>query len=131
VGTPLIYPFKLRLQDRGDGATIHTEFTVGYTFGIRLKLGKRPYKSNFFTIIPYGFGLGSTKYFYANSDSTYSEKTDAVSVTYYTGGVMWTVNKINFGLFAGRDAMIDEQNNWAYQGSWWFSFGLGFKFKND
>lgn len=131
VGTPLVFPYKLRLQDRGDGATITTDFTVGYTFGLRLKTGKLPFKQNFFTIIPYGFGLGSTKYFFENTDGTFSEKKDAVAITYYTGGIMWTVNKINFGLFAGRDAMIDKQNNWAHQGDWWFSFGLGFKFKTD
>ncbi len=131
VGTPLIYPFKLRLQDKGDGATITTDFTVGYTFGLRLKTSKLPYKQNFFTIIPYGFGLCSTKYFYQKSDGTYSDKKDGVAITYYTGGLLWTINKINIGLFAGRDAMIDKQNNWAYQGKWWYSFGLGYKFKTD
>jgi hypothetical protein len=131
IGTPLIFPFKLRTQDRGDGATISTEFTVGYTFGLRLKLSKQPYKQNFLTLVPYGFGLGSSKYFYKKDDGSYSSKTDGVAVSYYTGGLMLTSNKINFGLFAGKDAMIDKQNNWAYQGQWWFSFGLGFKFKAD
>ncbi len=131
VGTPLVFPYKLRLQDKGDGATITTDFTVGYTFGLRLKVGRVPYKQNFFTIIPYGFGLGSTKYFYQNSDTTYSEKKDGVAITYYTGGLLYTINKVNVGIFAGRDAMLDKQNNWAYQGKWWFSFGLGYKFKTD
>lgn len=131
IGTPLIFPFKLRLQDRGDGATITTDFTLGYTFGLRLKTSKFPFKQNFFTIIPYGFGVGATKYFYEKSDGTYSDKKDAVAITYYTGGLMYTVNRVNIGLFAGRDAMIDKQNNWAYQSDWWLSFGLGFKFKND
>ncbi|WP_223654105.1 hypothetical protein [Hymenobacter psoromatis] len=131
VGTPLIFPYKLRLQDKGDGASITTDFTVGYTFGLRLKTSSIPYKQNFFTIIPYGFGLGSTKYFYQKSDGTYSDKKDGVAITYYTGGLLWTINKVNVGLFAGRDAMIDKQNNWAYQGKWWLSFGLGYKFKTD
>ncbi len=131
VGTPLVFPYKLRLQDKGDGATITTDFTVGYTFGLRLKTSKIPYKQNFFTIIPYGFGLGSTKYFYQKNDGTYSEKKDGVAITYYTGGLLWTISKVNIGLFAGKDAMIDRQNNWAYQGKWWFSFGLGYKFKTD
>lgn len=131
VGTPLVFPYKLRLQDEGDGATITTDFTVGYTFGLRLKASPAPYKQNFFTIIPYGLGLGSTKYFYKKSDNTYSEKKDGVAITYYTGGLLYTINKVNVGVFAGRDAMIDKQNNWAYQGKWWFSFGLGYKFKTD
>lgn len=131
IGTPLIFPFKLRTQDRGDGATISTEFTIGYTFGLRLKLSKQPYKQNFLTIVPYGFGLGNSKYFYRKDDGSYSSKADAVAISYYTGGLMLTSNKINFGLFGGKDAMIDKQNNWAYQGQWWFSFGLGFKFKAD
>lgn len=131
VGTALVYPYKLRLQNKGDGATISTDFTVGYTFGLRLKLSKIPYKQNFITIVPYGFGLGSAKYFYKKDDGTYSDKKDGVAVTYYTAGLLWTVNKINFGAFGGRDAMIDKQNNWAYQGKWWFSIGLGYKFKTD
>lgn len=131
VGTPLVFPFKLRLQDKGDGAVISTDFTIGYTFGLRLKTSKIPYKANFFTIIPYGFGLGSTKYFYQKSDGTYSDKKDGVAVTYYTGGFLWTISKVNFGVFAGVDAMLDKQNNWAYQGKWWYSFGLGYKFKAD
>jgi hypothetical protein len=131
VGTPLIYPYKLRLQDKGEGASITTEFTVGYTFGLRLKLGSFPSKQNFFTIVPYGFGLGNTKYFYQQSDGTLTEKKDAVAITYYTGGILFTINKVNIGFFAGQDAMIDKQNNWAYQGNWWYSIGLGYKFKTD
>lgn len=131
VGTPLIYPYKLRLQDKGEGASITTDFTVGYTFGLRLKMGSFPSKQNFFTIIPYGFGLGNTKYFYQQSDGTLTEKKDAVAVTYYTGGILFTINKVNIGFFAGQDAMIDKQKNWAYQGNWWYSIGLGYKFKVD
>lgn len=131
VGTPLIYPYKLRLQDKGEGASITTDFTVGYTFGLRLKLGSFPSKQNFFTIIPYGFGLGNTEYFYQQADGSLTEKKDAVAITYYTGGILFTINKVNIGFFAGQDAMIDKQNNWAYQGNWWYSVGLGYKFKVD
>jgi hypothetical protein len=131
VGTPLVFPYKLRLQDKGDGATLTTDFTVGYTFGLRIKTSQLPYKQNFFTIIPYGFGLGTTKYYYQKSDGTYSDKKDGVAITYYTGGLLWTINKVNVGVFAGRDAMIDKQKDWAYQGTWWLSFGLGYKFKTD
>lgn len=86
VGTPLLFPYKLRLQDKGEGAIISTEFTVGYTFGLRLKTSKIPYKQNFFTVIPYGFGLCATKYYYQKADGTLSDKKDAVAITYYTGG---------------------------------------------
>jgi hypothetical protein len=130
VGTPLVFPFKLRLQDRGEGALISTDFTLGYTFGIRLKTSKLPFRQNFLTLVPYGFGLGSTKYFY-KTETGYSDKSDAVAITYYSGGLVYTHNKINFGFFAGRDAMIDKKNDWAYQGDWWLSFGLGFKFSED
>lgn len=131
VGTPLLFPYKLRLQDRGEGASLTTDFTVGYTFGLRLKMGRIPHKQNFFTIIPYGFGLGNTKYFFRKPDGQLSEKTDGVAINYYTGGLLFTINKVNFGFFAGQDAMIDKQNNWGYQGNWWYSIGLGYKFKTD
>lgn len=131
VGTPLIFPFKYRSQDRGEGETISTEFTLGYTFGLRLKLSKKPYKQTFLTIIPYGFGLSNAKYFYKKEDGTYSAKTDAAAVTYWTSGLMFTSNKVNYGVFVGVDGMIDNMDDWAYQGQTWVSFGLGFKFKAD
>jgi hypothetical protein len=44
---------------------------------------------------------------------------------------MRTWKKINFGAFISIDAMIDKKNNWFYQGQPWYSFGIGYKFKED
>ena len=78
-----------------------------------------------------GFGVGATKYFKENTDGTLTEKKDAFAVTYYQGGLLLTIQKVNFGVFTGFDAMIDKQNDWFYQGRQWISFGLGYKFKTD
>ena len=108
-----------------------SEFTVSYVFGLRLKLSSHPFKQNFVTIVPYGFGLGAADYFTENPDRTLTEKKASVAVTYYQGGVLLTIQKINFGLFGGLDAMISKKNDWFYQGKPWVSFGLGYKFKTD
>lgn len=131
VGVPLVHPFKLRPEAGPEGWTLAPEFTLSYSFGVRLKLSNAAFKQNFITLIPYGFGVGATKYYKEKADGTLSEKTDAVSVTYYQGGVLLTLHKINFGIFGGFDAMIDKQKDWLYQGKPWFSFGLGYKFKDD
>lgn len=131
VGTPLVHPFKLRPSASNSGAKITTDFTVGYSFGLRLKMGKNPLKKNYFSVIPFGFGIGEAQYLYKKDDGTLSEEKDAAAITYYSLGIMFTLNKINVGLFNGYDAMLDKQNNWIYQGKPWFSFGFGYKFSED
>lgn len=131
VGIPLVHPFKLRPSSGAQGWDLTGEFTASYNFGIRLKLGQNPFSQNFFTIIPLGFGVGAAKYFKENPDGTLTEKADAFAFNYYQGGILFTLQKVNFGLFSGLDAMIDKKNDWYYQSKPWFSIGLGYKFKND
>lgn len=131
IGVPLVHPFKLRPDRAGVGWNLGLEFTVSYSFGVRFKLGKSPFQQNFFTIIPVGFGLGASKYFRQNADSTLTEKEDAVAITYYQAGLMFTVYRVNIGIFVGLDAMIDHRKDWVYQSQPWISFGLGYKFKKD
>jgi hypothetical protein len=131
IGVPLVQPIKLRPSKGTEGWNLGGEFTVSYNFGLRIKLGKNPFSQNYLSIVPYGFGVGAAKYFKENTDGTLTEKKDAFAVTYYQGGLLLTIQKINFGVFTGFDAMIDKQNDWFYQSKPWFSFGLGYKFKND
>jgi len=131
IGVPLIQPIKLRPSKGTEGWNLGGEFTVSYNFGLRLKLGSNPFSQNYLSIVPLGFGVGATKYFKENTDGTLTEKKDAFAVTYYQGGLLLTIQKVNFGIFTGLDAMIDKQNDWFYQGRQWFSFGLGYKFKTD
>lgn len=131
IGVPLIQPVKLRPSKGAEGWSLGGEFTVSYNFGVRRKLGQNPFGQNFISIIPYGFGVGAAKYFKENIDGTLTEKKDAFAVTYYQGGILFTIQKVNFGVFAGFDAMIDKQNDWYHQGKPWLSFGLGYKFKTD
>lgn len=131
IGVPLIHPLKLRPSKGAEGWNLAGEFTASYNFGLRFKLGKNPFSQNYLSIIPYGFGLGAAKYFRENPDHTLTEKSDSFAVTYFQTGLLFTLQKVNFGIFAGKDAMIDKQKDWVYQGKSWFSFGLGYKFKND
>ncbi len=131
VGIPLVQPLKLRPSKGSEGWILNGEFTVSYNFGLRLKLDKKPFSQNFISIVPFGFGIGSAKYFTENDDGTLTDKKDSYAVTYYQGGLVFTLNKVNLGIFTGFDAMIDRQNDWFYQGEQWFSFGLGYKFKTD
>lgn len=131
IGVPLVQPIKLRPRKGTEGWNLGGEFTVSYNFGIRIKLGSNPFSQNYLSIVPFGFGVGATKYFKENSDGTLTEKNDAFAVTYYQGGLLLTTQKINLGIFMGFDAMIDKQNDWFYQGKPWLSFGLGYKFKTD
>lgn len=131
VGIPLVQPFKLRPDKGSEGWNLGGDFTVSYNFGLRLRLGSDPFSQNFISFVPYGFGIGAAKYFKENADGTLSDKEDAFAVTYYQGGILLTLQKINFGVFTGFDAMIDKKKDWFYQGEPWFSFGLGYKFKND
>jgi len=126
VGVPLIHPFKLRPKNNDVDWDIQPEFSISYSFGIRIKVGKR-FSPNYVTLIPYGFGIGSTKYFVNAND----EKKDGVSITYCQSGIMYSFGKVNVGAFVGFDAMISKRNDWIYQGNSWYSFGIGYKFKND
>lgn len=131
VGIPLVQPLKLRPNKSSLGWDLSGEFTVSYNFGLRLKLDKNPFSQNFVSIVPYGFGVGSAKYFTENSDGNFTDKKDSYAITYYQGGIVLTLQKINLGIFTGFDAMIDKRNDWFYQGEQWFSIGLGYKFKNE
>jgi hypothetical protein len=131
VGLPLVQPLKLRPSKGTVGWDLSGEFTVSYNFGWRMKLGDDPYKQNFLTLVGLGFGVGSAKYFTEDKDGMLTEKKDGWAITYYQAGVLLTIEKVNFGLFTGFDAMIDKQNDWFYQGRQWYSFGIGYKFKTD
>lgn len=131
VGIPLVQPLKLRPSKGDVGWNLEGEFTLSYNFGIRMKLDNNPFTKNFISVVPYGFGVGSAKYFFENSDESLSDKKDSYALTYYQGGLVLTIHKVHLGFFIGFDAMIDQQNNWFYQGEPWFSFGLGYKFKNE
>lgn len=128
VGIPLIHPFKFRSKTAGLGDELFSSVTVSYNFGFRFKLGaKDGFKQNFVSIVPYGFGFGADKYLKENTDGTVTEKKDAVAFTYYQGGVLFTVQKVNFGLFAGFDKMIGNKKDWVYQDRVWLSLGIGYK----
>jgi len=131
VGIPLVHPIKLRPSKGIEGWNLNGEFTLSYNFGFRFKISKNPFAQNFISIIPYGFGVGEAKYFKENLDGTLTDKKDSFAVTYYQSGILVTLQKVNFGVFTGFDAMIDKQNDWFYQGKPWISFGLGYKFKMD
>ncbi|PSK92091.1 hypothetical protein [Taibaiella chishuiensis] len=126
VGVPLVHPFKLRAALGDQDWELQPEFSVSYSFGIRLRRGGK-FTPKYLTLIPYGFGLGNAKYFRAKDDP----KEDGVAITYYQAGLLYTWNKVNFGAFIGFDAMISKRNDWFYQGNSWYSFGLGYKFNND
>ncbi|MGB8194232.1 MAG: hypothetical protein WCF67_20035 [Chitinophagaceae bacterium] len=126
VGVPLVHPFKLRPKRNTEDWDIQGEFTLSYSFGIRLRSGG-PLKQNFWTIILYGFGLSEDKYFKNPGD----DKKDAIAITYYQGGLMHTWQKVNIGAFVSFDAMIGNKKDWFYQGRSWFSFGIGYNFKQD
>ncbi len=130
VGIPLVHPFKFRTKTADVGDELSASFSVSYNFGIRLKLSKRDaFRQNFITFIPYGFGFGADKYFRHNLDgtTTSNDKKDAVSMTYYQGGILLTLRKVNFGVFAGFDKMFGDKSDWVYQENMWFSFGIGYK----
>jgi|GEM_PF-3080955 len=130
VGIPLIHPIKFRPKTLDQGDDIMASVTVSYNFGVRFKLCKADaFKQNFITIIPYGFGFGADKYFKMKIDGTTTadDKQDVVAFTYYQGGVLFTVQKVNFGVFTGFDKMIGKRKDWVYQDRVWFSFGLGYK----
>ena len=95
---------------------------------MKFKLGHNPFRKNTVTFVFYGAGVGKAKYF-TEKDEKLTEKEDGMAITYYQAGVLFTVEKVNFGGFVGFDAMLDKRNDWYYQSKPWFSVGLGYKFK--
>jgi len=130
IGTPLVFPVKFRPSKGNIGFTMTGEFTAGYAFGFRKKLSKSPYSQSFISFIPLVVGVSAGKYFRQKDDGTYSDKSDSWSIS-YSYGIMFTVQKVNFGVFGGLDHMVGDQKDWFYQGSSWYSLGLGYKFKSD
>ncbi|UOQ64877.1 hypothetical protein [Hymenobacter volaticus] len=133
VAVPIIHPLKLRprISNPDREPQVNTEFTVTYSLGYRRKFGHNPFRQDFFTFVIYGAGLGASKYLTEGNDGNLTEEKDGVAVTYYQAGGFLTLDKVNFGLFMGLDAMLYGRNNWLYQSKPWFSFGLGYKIKED
>lgn len=130
VGLPLLFPLKYRPDLNGESMNITGEFAAGYSFGLRIKPSRRPYQQFYISLLPLTFGVGSAKYFIKKQDETLSEKVDSWALA-YSYGILFTVQKVNFGIFRGHDYMVGRQNNWFYQGKPWYSLGIGYKFKTD
>ena len=128
IGTTILNSFKLRPSKGIKGTTFNNDITISYNFGFRIRTSNNIFSKNYLSIIIYGVGIGSFKYFKENN-GLLTEMEDAVSITYYQAGLIYTKNKVNVGVFLGFDIMLQKQNNWCYQGSSWLSFGVGYKFK--
>lgn len=130
LGIPLVHPFKYRPKTREVGDELSGTFTLSYNFGIRVKLrNKDAFRQNYISFVPFGFGFGAEKYFKKNSDgtTTANDKKDAIAITYYQGGLIFTFQKVNLGFFYGFDKMIGDKKDWLYQDRVWYSFGIGYK----
>lgn len=130
-GTPIVHPFKLRPTQANLGPQLYADITISYCFGYRARLSRNQLKENFVTFVPFGVGVGAAKHQRRLADSQLSDEEDNAAITYWQGGVFFTIRKVGFGVFSGVDAMIGHKNDWIYQSKPWFSFGVGYKFKED
>lgn len=128
-GVPVVHPFKLRPNQANLGPQLLTDITITYCFGYRARLSNNPLKESFVTFIPVGFGVGAAKYRRMLPGDILSDEEDNASITYWQAGVFFTIHKVGIGVFTGLDAMIGRRNDWIYQSKPWFSFGIGYKFK--
>jgi len=125
MGMPLTIPLKFR-ELNGDIQT-ELDFSLGYAFGYKIKLGNNPYRKKYINFIPFAFAVNKDNYVYKKTNDSLSEKADAISLTYYACGITYEYYGLNIGVFTGWDRMFNENKNWIYQNHNWFSIGIGYK----
>ncbi len=120
-------PFKIRPKVIIDGQKTGFDFSkdiqLGISGGVRYRISRyNPYFINGLLNV----GISSVTLDAYNTRGTITDNLDIAALT-YAAGVVLDFNKIQFGIFAGKDLISDRnRNNWIYQGKTWWSVGFGF-----
>lgn len=131
IGKAITLPVKVRKEYwNNNNVVLEPSLSLGMAFGWKLKLGNHPYRSHYISAIFYGAGVSQQKYFTTGKDltgkDTVSTKTDEIAVTYLTMGLAYEYDRLNIGIFWGRDKMFGALKSWAYQDKSWFGIGVGY-----
>lgn len=133
VGKIITLPIRVRQEYYNENKTQYAlSFSIGYAFGWRYKIGNHPYKTHYFTVMPYAFGFSTQKYFYVkgkddiSGKTILSDKTDQVALNYLSMGIAYEYDRFNVGVFWGKDMMFGDYKDWVFQDKPWYGIGLGY-----
>jgi hypothetical protein len=133
IGKLITIPFKVRNEYwNDDNKVLQGNFSIGYGFGWKYKLGNHPYRSHYLSTILYAAGISAQKHFSIGwngqkQKDTTSARTDEFALTYLSFGIAYEFEKFNIGIFCGKDKMFGNLKNWAYQDKWWWGIGIGYE----
>lgn len=124
----LTVPFKLRPKIDTTEFTMSTDVSLGPYIGITKRLSRR---KDYFITIPLNLGLS---YININENTTSNlpseSKVGVVPGVSWSTGIVFELNKVNFGIIAGKDYASGVGKDWIYQDKLWFSFAIGYNFLN-
>lgn len=126
-GGVTLLPFKIRPSVKIEGKRMGFDFSKDIQLGISGGLKQRISKYNpFYLNALLNFGISSVLMDSYNTNGKLNESIDVAAFTYGAGLVL-DFNKIQFGVFLGRDLVSDKNNNdWIYQNKTWWSIGFGY-----
>ncbi len=112
-------PFKLRFND----FDFEQDLNLGVSIGIQYRLSKKI--DNRWILEP-NIGIGLTKVNLNNQNSDVIEARSASAFTWSLGMILRFSQKINLGVFVGRDFLskLDSNTNWKHNGKTWLGLGL-------
>lgn len=126
-GGVTVLPFKFRprvnMNGKRDGFDFSKDIQLGVSGGFKQRISR--YNPYFINAL-FNIGISSVTMDSYNTLGTVTDNTDIAALT-FAYGVVIDFNKIQFGIFAGRDRVSDRnRNNWIYQGKTWWSIGFGY-----
>lgn len=126
-GGVTILPFKFRprieINGKKDGFEFSKDIQLGVSGGIKQRIS---HYNPFYLNLLINIGISSVTLDDYNTRGTIKDNIDLAALT-YAGGVVLDFNKIQFGIFAGKDRISDRnRSNWIYQGKTWWSIGFGY-----
>lgn len=118
-------PFKLRFSD----FNFEKDLNLGVSIGLQYRLSKMLDER---WILEPSFGIGLTKINLTsnNTNNSINKNRSATAFTASVGLILRFSEKINAGLFFGKDylGLSDKDTNWIYNGETWVGLGINIGF---
>lgn len=116
-------PFKLRFNSFDFEQNLNLGLIVGLQFRLNKKLDDK-------WIIEPSAGIGLTRVNLNNKNSDVEESRTANAVSISLGTLLKLSEKINIGVFLGKDYLgrTDSEVNWRYNGKTWLGLGINVGF---
>ena len=120
-------PFKLRLNDFDFEQDLNIGVNIGFPFRT-----KRTLEKSWILEPNFGIGISKVNLNEKNTNGTVKTVRTANAFTFSGGLLIRFSEKINFGVFLGKDLLgkSDSDTNWQYDKKFWLGLGLNISLNN-